>query len=222
LNSKERFRTLQKILSVFVKDSISGGCFVECGVKQGSASVIMANNLNRKGYLFDTWTNMPHFGEYDAFTEKRRKKLRKRIKKGKNTHQECVDNLKNNNVFSLCEMIKGDICKTVPNFVRDNSNNLSICMMHSDSDLYFPTKVALENFWPFIINGGVVLIHDYNTKQWPGIKKIVDEFLHDKKLLYHVFDKDIASSVLIIKDDNNNFIKVFQGLISLIKCSIKK
>lgn len=222
MKSKERFRELQRILSNFVRETINYGSFVECGVKQGSASIIMAKQINRKGYLFDTWNNLPHFGKYDAFTESRRKKLRKRIRKGKDTYRECIDNLSSNNVLSMCKMIRGDICKTVPKFIKNKSMDLSVCMLHSDSDLYDPTETALQRFWPYIINGGIILIHDYDTKQWPGIKVCVDKFITDKKISFCTFDEDIACSALIMKDNNDEFKDDFNNLVSLIRGKIEK
>jgi O-methyltransferase len=49
-------------------------------------------------------------------------------------------------------------------------------LVNLDADLYQPTKVALEYFYPNLSPGGVILIHDYNYK-WPGIKKAADEFV---------------------------------------------
>jgi len=215
MNLKQRHRYIIKKTAEYISNFTDKGCFVETGVKQGTASVIMAKELKRKGYLFDTWKNLPHFGKFDAFTMKRRQKLRKRIKHGKNTYLECITNLSKNRVYSLCEMIKGDICKTVPRFVR-KQKNLSVSLLHSDSDLYEPTKISLEYFWPFLIEGGIVLIHDYGTKQWPGIKKIVDEFKKRKDVFSYIFDKDIVALAILFKNKKNKYEKDFDEFIKLI------
>jgi hypothetical protein len=42
------------------------------------------------------------------------------------------------------KLIKGDIEKTIPAFVQNNSG-LRIALLHCDCDMYAPTKVALEH-----------------------------------------------------------------------------
>lgn len=212
MRSKERQRYLQKQVSLFIAETTDEGCFIESGVKQGSCSVIMAQCLQRKGYLFDTWKNLPHFGKFDAFNQKRRTRLRKRIRKGKDTYDECVNNLKKNNVYELCKMIRGDICKTVPKFIKKHPN-LSVSLVHSDSDIYAPTKVTFEEFWPFLIDGGMILVHDYKTKQWPGIEKSVDEFFQGKKVLSCSFDNHITHSFLAMRDNKQRFKSGFDSFV---------
>ena len=197
---------ISKILAKTVQDDQS--CFIECGVKQGSSSVIMAKSLNRNGYLFDTWSGPPHFNKLDAPTEGKANRIRKRMNSG-STKKDCIKNLKQNNVRDMCSMIEGDICKTVPAFEAKNN----ICMMHIDTDVCEPAKVALEFFWPYMINGSVVFIHDYgDNKRWGGIQKVVDAFIkqYTAKDYFHVFDCNNLYAALIIKGNNekiHSFIK---------------
>src|SRR5207247_2367102 len=44
-----------------------------------------------------------------------------------------------------------------------------------DADLYNPMKAGAECFWENIVDGGVLLIHDY-TGGYSGTKKAIDEF----------------------------------------------
>ncbi len=214
MKTKLRHRYLLKKMSEYIKNNnIGGECFIESGVKYGNASVVICKELNKKGYLFDTWTNLPHFNDHDAFTYKRRLKLKKRVRGGKDTYKECIENLKTNGVSNLCEMIRGDICKTIPKFVND-TENLSISLIHSDSDLYDPTKITLTKLWPFLVDGGMILIHDYQTKQWPGIEKSVDEFVSSKKgILTNQFYKNVTASFLIMKDEKNKYKDDFDAIV---------
>lgn len=57
----------------------------------------------------------------------------------------------------------------------------SICEMHFalvslDPDLYAPTKSGLAFFYPRMSPGGAILIHDYNSMQFPGVGRAVREF----------------------------------------------
>lgn len=67
-----------------------------------------------------------------------------------------------------------------------------------DVDLYEPTRDALELFYPCMVRKGIILIHDYNSSQFPGVKKAVDEFCkyHDIPLIPVA---DLHGSVILIK-----------------------
>ena len=66
-----------------------------------------------------------------------------------------------------------------------------------DADLHNPTRNGLEFFYPRMVQGGVLLVHDYNT-DWPGLMKAVDEFAADiPENIVPVADAD--STIMIIK-----------------------
>jgi len=200
MTSKQWHRYLiKKLCEYLYKNSINGG-FVECGVKQGSSSVIMARELKTDGYLFDTWKGFPHFHNIDATHDRRRKQLQTRIETARDTYSECVDNLKNNGVLKKCTMIRGDICKTVPDFC--NGKKIDINFLHIDTDLYEPAKVSLECFLPMVVKGGIIFFHDYGDGHWPGITKIVDGMI-EEGMSIHIFDKSKLFSAFVVKDVNN-------------------
>ena len=45
-----------------------------------------------------------------------------------------------------------------------------------DPDLYAPVLSGLEFFYPRLSKGGVIVVHDYDNKQFEGVRKAVDEF----------------------------------------------
>ena len=189
-----------KISAWVAKFAPNGSCFIECGVKQGTSSAIMAKNLQLKSYLFDTWKGPPHFSSIDAPSEGRKKRIRRRMNT-KSTKHDCVQNLKDNGVYNLCTLIEGDICETLPYFLRRNAP-MDVCMLHIDTDVHAPAKAALELLWPFIIEKGVVFLHDYaDDKHWPGIKLLVDEFAaNNPDSNLYVFNPDLLKAALITKD----------------------
>ena len=73
------------------------------------------------------------------------------------------------------KLIKGDIEQAVPKFVRETPG-LRISLIHFDCDMYQPTKTGLENFWPLVVTGGVVLFDEYGLRPWEGESRAVDEF----------------------------------------------
>src|SRR3990167_2985445 len=56
--------------------------------------------------------------------------------------------------------------------------NTQFCFVHLDMDLYQSTKDGLEFFYPRMVKGGVIVIHDHTTT--PGITKAVYEFFQGK------------------------------------------
>jgi len=83
--------------------------------------------------------------------------------------------------FTDFELVKGDICKTVPKFIKKNPN-LKISILNIDTDLYEPTKVIIQYLAPRVVKGGVIIFDNYNV--FPGETEIAGEF--SKKHGYHI------------------------------------
>ncbi len=196
MTPKQWHRYLIKKSAEYLYNNSINGNFVECGVKQGSSSVIMARELKTKGYLFDTWHGFPHFHDVDVTHDRRKRQLEGRVNTGRDTFQECIDNLMNNGMMENCTMIRGDICKTVSSFIENNKLNIN--MLHIDTDLYEPAKVSLDLFLPMIVEGGIIYFHDYGDGHWPGIRKIVDELIDDG-ISIHIFDRKKLFSAFAVK-----------------------
>jgi hypothetical protein len=60
---------------------------------------------------------------------------------------------------------------------------LSFCFVSVDADLYAPTASALPVFWERLSPGGAIMVHDYNSLQYKGVKKAVDDFCTEIKIL---------------------------------------
>ena len=50
------------------------------------------------------------------------------------------------------------------------------CFVNLDLDLYKPTLEGLKFFYPRMVAGGIILIHDYFGDAYKGVKKAVSEF----------------------------------------------
>ncbi len=209
MTSKQWHRYFIRKSAQFIKENGIEGVFVECGVKQGTCSAIMAEVLQREGFLFDTWIGFPHFSSVDAFTDKRKKQLEKRVHNRKSTYEDCVDNLRNKKVLNYCHMIRGDICETVPDF---SLLNKKISMIHIDTDLYEPAKISLSYLWKNVVPGGIVFFHDYGDKKWPGIKKLVDTFVRENSVSFYIFDSEKLFSCYLVKEfkDIKSYLKYIQ------------
>ena len=73
------------------------------------------------------------------------------------------------------ELVEGDITQTVPKFAAEHPG-LRIKLLNLDCDLYEPTLVALQHFYPRVVEGGVVLLDEYAFEQFPGESRAVEEY----------------------------------------------
>lgn len=65
------------------------------------------------------------------------------------------------------EIVKGDACKTIPQYTLDHPE-LLVSLLVLDFDTYAPTFVALENFLPLMAPGSVLAFDEICNTRWPG------------------------------------------------------
>ncbi len=86
--------------------------------------------------------------------------------------------------------------KTIPEYVKKHPN-MKISLLNLDVDLYEPTKVILENLFPKIVKGGIIILDDYNI--FPGETKAVKEYFKNKNVIINRFDYRKSPSYIIKK-----------------------
>ena len=82
-------------------------------------------------------------------------------------------------VYDLDEIIQlkvGYIEETLPKFVEENGH-LLISLVYIDTDLYASTKVILEECWPRLSVGGLVVFDEGYHDRFPGEGQAMQEFL---------------------------------------------
>lgn len=82
--------------------------------------------------------------------------------------------------FKRAELVKGDVCETVPEYVEKNPG-LRISLLHLDLDVYEPTKIALEYLYPLVVPGGIVLLDEYGMNGFPGESAAFDEYFGNNR-----------------------------------------
>jgi len=65
------------------------------------------------------------------------------------------------------EVVKGDICKTFPMYLKKNPS-LVIALLYLDLDLYKPTLDTLKAALPRIPKGGIIAFDELNHSDYPG------------------------------------------------------
>jgi len=78
------------------------------------------------------------------------------------------------------------------------ASSIHFCFVSIDVDLAKPTADGLRFFYERLVDGGVIIVHDYNPK-WPALMEVVDEFvLQIPENPVIIPDKD--TSLVIIKN----------------------
>ena len=168
-----------------VEEQLTGD-FAELGVYRGhtaSLLAIMARRLNSTVYLLDT---------FEGFNAADLKGVDAGIQMGfADTSVEAVRALVGE---QNVEFIKGHFPASSTQLPPDGS----YCLVHLDCDLYAPMASALEYFYPRLVPGGFLIVHDYSSLHWDGASRAVNEFFADKAESV-VPMPDSAGSVIVRK-----------------------
>lgn len=160
-----RLASLRLIASEINEQKLEGEV-AELGVYKGKfASEINRLFPNKKLYLFDTFEG---FNSEDVNIENSHGYSKAKVGDFSDTNIELVKNqlpYKEQAIF-----IKGYF----PESIKEDLP--SFCFVSLDTDLYKPTYEGLKVFYPKLVKGGMIIIHDYNSTQFPGVKEAVKEF----------------------------------------------
>jgi O-methyltransferase len=160
-----RYATLGLAVQRIVNDNIKGS-FAEVGVYQGTMSAFIHSMAReRTYYLFDTFEGFPKkdvefAGHADMF---------------KDTSVELV--LENIGDRENIVVRKGYVPDT---FAGLEYEQFAFVLL--DLDLYLPTARSLAFFYPRLVTGGYLVVHDYNNPPDPTIlvNRAVNEFMQHK------------------------------------------
>lgn len=156
------------------------GAIVECGVFKGCSLARLA--------MFRSLIATPHakpivafdtFGEYAPADTARDHQLRERLVGGAGTQGVSVAQMQEVLRAARCdefvELVPGDICETVPRYT-DEHPELRIALLNLDVDFGRATTTILEELWPLVVKGGIVMIDDYGV--FEGATRVSGGFFH--------------------------------------------
>jgi len=91
-------------------------------------------------------------------------------------------------------------CQPVKGFFPESAKGIedSFVFVSLDADLYEPIYSGLQFFYPKLVQGGYIFIHDYNNDQYKGAKKAVQQFCKEQQIGY-VPLPDAGGSAIISK-----------------------
>jgi len=143
-----------------------GGGVAECGVYRGEfAKEINRLFPDRKLYLFDTFDG---FDARDVYVEHKNDFTIRTVGKFSDTSIDKV----------MEKMPHPDNCIIKKGFFPDTFDiqNEQFLFVNLDTDMYNPIKSGLEIFYPLLVKGGIIVVHDYFNINYKGVKQAVDEF----------------------------------------------
>jgi len=161
------------------------GHVVECGVYKGASFLrfatfreILENPYSRKIIGFDAFGKFPE-GAEDAANQAFIRRFSEQG--GDGISRDAFIQVLAHKGFENTELVKGDICSTVPQYVAEHPE-LRIALLHLDVDVYAPSKVVLDHLYERIVQGGLLLMDDYGII--PGETQAVDELVqkNDRQL----------------------------------------
>ncbi len=190
-----------------IVDNNVEGDFVECGVWQGgcSAAMVLANLAlqpakQRLMHMFDSYEGLPPAKPEDGPLAL----LWQSSVNSPTYYDNCAASLElvQQNFATLgiaeqnIQFHKGWFDQTIPHFAQNNSDS-KISLLRLDGDWYESTKVCLENLYPLVSEGGIVIIDDYYS--WDGCALAVHEYLGLHKLSHRIITVSDVSSAYFVK-----------------------
>lgn len=187
LTVKPRIQFLKSFADVM---KAGEGAVAEAGVFRGDfAKYINECFPKNTCYLFDTFEG---FDARDFSAEKKHtdmlitghlKSTSEQVVYNKMPHKENV------------KILKGYFPDTVTKEVL----NQKYVFVNLDMDLYKPTLDGLRIFYPRMVDGGVILVHDYFNENYPNIKEAIFDFEKELGERLHKMPIGDGISIAVIK-----------------------
>ena len=180
-NDQVSERETAKIIELAVAALEVSDDFVEFGCYKGDTSLLLAealNNSDKKLWLFDSFEGLPEkssadesalgvdFKKGELFVTKREVKAR----------------------FLRANLPVPVIKKAWFSELCDSDLPERIAFSFLDGDLYESIRDSLRLVQDKMVQGGVILVHDYNNPALPGVMRAVDEWILGKDLTVQTFE----------------------------------
>jgi len=162
------------------------GQIAEVGAYEGGNSLCALNFMtylnSKRFYILDSFEGFPELNINDP----------KEHKKGDYNIKVSFNEIKDRFfIFPQAKLLKD----FVPASFKRIPKNEKFSLVFYDCDLYQPALDTFKFFWPRIVRGGYLIIHDYKTEAggFTGVKKATDQFFADKKIkLVSFFENTMA------------------------------
>ena len=184
------------------------GAIVECGVHTGFG-LLSWHHLRSIYTPLDSQKTIIGFDTFEGFTELNENDHNSLIKhkKGDLSYDSFsmlskVLELHSTNHYLQSfaknyKLIKGDACKTIPDYISNNRHTLC-SLLYLDFDVFEPTLAAIKNFLPRMSKGSIIAFDQANIPSFPGETLALLEALNLNKYKLKKFSFDTKISYIII------------------------
>lgn len=81
-----------------------------------------------------------------------------------------IDFHEKNNVLAAVKkhrIVKGNVIETVPRYFQESPETV-VALAYFDMAVYEPTRVCLETLAPHLVPGSVLMLDEFNSREYPG------------------------------------------------------
>jgi O-methyltransferase len=179
-----RLSTLELVSEVIHSRDLRGNV-AELGVYKGKfARYINKNFPDRTLYLLDTFEG---FDERDVRREKQQ------------DFSAGDQDFSNTSVESVLQIMPHrDKCVVVKGFFPESARDLTddFVFVSLDADLFEPIYNGLRFFYPKLVRGGYIFIHDFNNDNYKGARKAVEQFCNEQNISFVPIPDSGGSAVI--------------------------
>lgn len=167
------------------------GVILEFGCWWGQNLVVFENlraiyetfNHSRRIIGFDTFRGYPSLSDKDRPSETIKVGGYNVTENYRPYLEALLDYHEKNNVLANVkkhQVVEGDVVETVPRFFKENPA-IVIALAYFDLALYEPTKVCLEAIKPHLVRGSVIMLDEFNSRDYAGETIAFKEVFKDAK-----------------------------------------
>ena len=181
-----RLATLELVSYEIGRKKLEGNV-AELGVYKGKFARYLNQYFpDRVLYLFDTFEG---FDKRDVSNEK------------ENNFSRGDQDFSDTSVdVVLKQMPFPEQCKPVKGFFPESAHNIhdQFVFVSLDTDLYDPIYNGLNFFYPRLVAGGYIFVHDFNNDIYKGTREAVEKFCREQQISFLPIP-DLGGSVIIVK-----------------------
>lgn len=157
------------------------GAIIECGVFRGASLIkfatfrdLLSNPFAKKIIGFDMFDKYPKASL--PIDKLARKSFIKSAGESSISKEQLLEIFAAKGISNI-ELVKGDITKTVPTYLKEHPE-LKISLLYMDCISYEPTLTSLRSFYSRIVRGGLLILNGYGKDgiSGGGETRAVDEF----------------------------------------------
>lgn len=175
-----------ELVSFEIKNRGLAGNVAELGVYKGKfARYINQYFPDRKLYLFDTFEG---FDQADILKEKR------------HNFSDGRQDFSNTSLEAVLKLMPyPDQCKPIKGFFPQSAVEVDdeFVFVSLDADLYDPLYAGLQFFYPKLVHGGYIFVHDFNNEGYKGARKAVETFCREQNINYMPLPDSGGSAVIM-------------------------